>query len=74
MALPAADERCNQQDDNCDGTVDEGCPPPVKWALSFGSAQAEVSEFRLEPDPQQNVAGFDVAVKQPDFVGMVQGR
>jgi len=27
---PGAKELCNGRDDNCDGVVDEGCPPPKK--------------------------------------------
>jgi hypothetical protein len=28
---PGAAERCNELDDDCDGTVDEGSPPPATW-------------------------------------------
>jgi len=59
--LPAAKEDCtNAEDDDCDGTVNQGCVPASCAAIKNADPTAKTGVHKIDPDGEGGAAAFDV--------------
>jgi hypothetical protein len=62
---PAASERCNGKDDNCDGAVDEGLPLTRRYLDNDGDGHPGTAVERCADDPTSAGAGDDCMDDNP---------